>query len=440
LKKVLIVSPHFPPINAPDMQRVRMSLPYYRDFGWEPVVLAIGEQWQQGVREIDLLTTIPSDVRVVRTPAISPRWAKLIGLGNTGLRGWPYLLRAGSRLLRQEKFDLVFFSNTQFMTFTLGRLWQRRFGVPYVIDIQDPWRTDYYERAGSRRPPGGWKYNFARLCAWKFEGWSYARAAGFISVSPVYLEDLGVRYPWFLAKPSAVIHFGASIQDLERARKRPSVAPATQREGSERHFLYTGAAGPVMPQAVSVLFAALRAYRAREPERAKRLRFHFVGTSYVESGKGKPSVMPLAADYGVADQVDEVPHRIGFLEALRLQFDADVLLLPGSSDPAYSPSKVYVYYLAGPPILALVFKDSVMESLIKKLSCAYIVVIGEPGEEENAQRAIQRFFEFALSDFPQGSLPVRNDAYFHSNYLANELTKAQCALFDEAVQFDASTR
>ena len=40
-RKVLIVSPHWPPVNAPDLQRVRMSLSYYRQYGWEPVVLAV---------------------------------------------------------------------------------------------------------------------------------------------------------------------------------------------------------------------------------------------------------------------------------------------------------------------------------------------------------------------------------------------------------------
>ena len=78
---------------------------------------------------------------------------------------------------KKEKFDLVFFSNTQFITFTLGFLWKRLYGVPYVIDVQDPWRTDYYERPGSRKPPGGWKYQFARLLAWVFERPSFAGAS-----------------------------------------------------------------------------------------------------------------------------------------------------------------------------------------------------------------------------------------------------------------------
>ena len=38
----------------------------------------------------------------------------------------------------------------QFVTFPLGRIWPAWFGTPYVFDSQDPWRTDYRERPGSR--------------------------------------------------------------------------------------------------------------------------------------------------------------------------------------------------------------------------------------------------------------------------------------------------
>lgn len=53
MKRVLIISPHFPPINAPDMQRVRMSLPYYKDMGWGvPIVTTTagrrGYLWRNG--------------------------------------------------------------------------------------------------------------------------------------------------------------------------------------------------------------------------------------------------------------------------------------------------------------------------------------------------------------------------------------------------------
>ena len=111
LKRVLIVSPHFPPINAPDMQRVRMSLPYYQKMGWEPVVLAVNPACQSGMLEAELLPTLPEDVRIVRTAALPYRLCRYIGLGNLGLRALLFFLWTGSRILSSEKFDLVFFSN-----------------------------------------------------------------------------------------------------------------------------------------------------------------------------------------------------------------------------------------------------------------------------------------------------------------------------------------
>jgi hypothetical protein len=433
LRRVLLVSPHFPPINAPDMQRARMSLPYYRACGWEPIVLAVDDRWQEGVREPELPQTIPPDIEVHWSQAFPLSWTRWFGVTNLGLRAWLHIFFKGLRLIRQRRVDLVFLTNTQFMTFTLGRLWLRLCGVPYVLDVQDPWRTDYYERTGSRRPPGGWKYQNARAMAWLLEGWSFRKASGVISVSPSYLDDLRARYPWFQLIPSTVIGFGASHEDLAKALALPRSTYAYHKEHGELNFLYTGASGPVMPHALTVLFDGLRLYRDRFPEKARRLRFHFLGTSYVAPGKGKYSVLPFAEKCGVAEQVAEVPHRLGHLECLRLQSDADVLLLPGSSDLAYSPSKLYPYYLADRPILALVFRDSVMEKLLSEINCAVMVSFRENEPKDTAHEALVRFFDHALAGFPPGSLPQRNDAFFSGHYLAETLTRAQCDLFNHAL-------
>ena len=433
LRRVLIVSPHFPPSNAPDLQRIRMSLPHYRAGGWEPIVLCVGDTWQDGVREPGLADTIPPEIRIVRVPALPRRWTRLLGVGNLGLRCWLHFLFAGARLLRREKIDLVFFSNTQFVTFPLGRIWRCLFGTPYVFDLQDPWRTDYYERPGSRRPPGGWKYQFARLTAWLLEGWSFRRVAAVISVSPGYISDLSARYPHVAALPSAVIGFGTSRQDLDQAFAAIPSSGQFSHAAGELHVLYTGASGPVTPHALTVLFEGLQRYRTLRPDRASRLRFHFLGTSYVAPGAGQDSVLPLAKLFGVDDQVQEIPHRLGHLECLRLQAEADVLLLPGSSDLAYSPSKTYPYYLCGRPMLGLVFKGSVLERLLDELSCAFLVRFTADGAKDAAHEQIGQFFDLAFAGFPPGSLPRRNDAYFNTHYLAETLTQRQCALFDRAL-------
>ncbi len=433
MKRVLIVSPHWPPLNAPDMQRVRMSLPYYRANGWEPIVLCVGAAWQNGVLEPAMEQTIPPEIRVVRVPALSLRWTRFLGMRNLGLRCWLHFLLAGSQLIRRDKIDLVFFSNTQFVTFTLGRIWRALFGTPYVFDMQDPWRTDYYERQGARRPPGGWKYQLARFMAWLLERWSFRHVKGIMSVSPRYLEELRTRYPHLATVPTAVIGFGASRDDIIMAKSLVAPVERYHREQGEIHLLYTGASGPVTPHSLTVLFDALNLYRQRSPARARRFHFHFLGTSYVAPGQGIDSVVPVAVTCGVGDQVHEIPHRLGHLECLRLQSEADILLLPGSSDLAYSPSKIYPYYLSGRPILGVVFRGSVMAQLLDELACAYVVRFDLDGPKQAAHDALGRFFDLAFEGFPPGTFPPRNDAYFNRHFLAETLTVRQCELFTRAL-------
>ncbi len=439
-RRVLIVSPSFPPVSTPDLQRVRMSLPYYRENAWEPIVLTVDPAQQDSTREDALLATIPSDIRIHRCGALPLAWSRRLGLGNLGLRSWLHLLVTGARIIRREKIDVVFLSNTQFVTFTLGRFWLCWFRVPYVIDLQDPWRTDYYERPGTRRPPGGWKYQFARAQAWLLEGWSFRRAAALMSVSADYLDDLRKRYRWFSRVPTEVIRFGASEADLAAARALPPRPGETLSPSGTIRFVYTGASGPIMPHALRVLFESLAAFRASRPADAARLRFEFIGTSYAPPGLGVETVRPFARQFGIEDLVIEQPHRLGHLECLRIQSQADILLLPGSSDFAYSPSKLYPYYLARRPILSLVFAGSVLESLVRDLACSTVVAFSENAPIDSARDQLCAFFSDALNNFAGTSPPPRNDPLFNREFLARSLTARQCALFDSAFQSSVAPR
>jgi len=258
-------------------------------------------------------------------------------------------------------------------------------------------------------------------------------ASGAMSVSPSYLDDLRTRYRRFLKLPADVIKFGASQADLAHARALPPPEPVFPREPGQLHLLYTGASGPVMPHSLTVLFTSLRQYADRWPEKARRLRLHFVGTSYVAPGQGRFSVIPVAESCGVAEFVQEIPHRVGHLEALRRQLEADVLLLPGSSDLAYSPSKVYPYVLTGRPILGLVFRDSVMEQLLDEMDCAYVVRFREHEPKDEAYAALHRFYDLLLAGLPEGSLPPRTQLPLGGHFQADALTRQQCNLFDRAI-------
>lgn len=357
MKKVLIVSPHFPPVNAPDMQRVRFALPYLRGHGWEPTVLAIApESIEGGVREPLLETTYPADIRVVRVRGIPAKWTRWAGVGNLWWRCGRALAAAGERLLRAEKFDLVFFSTTQFDAFHLGPQWRERFGVPYVLDYQDPWVNDYYRRTKTRPPGGPLKYALGQWSARRWEPRALRAAGGVIAVSDSYGRVLGETYPWFDARTVTVLPFGATPADFETARRHRPARPLVNFDDGNFHYVYTGRCGPDMSFALAVLFRAFREFRASHPERAARVRFHFIGTDYAPPPLGREWVMPIARAEGVADAVAEHCYRVPYFDALHYLSRADALVAVGSNDPTYSASKIFPYILANRPMV-LVFHE-----------------------------------------------------------------------------------
>jgi len=137
--------------------------------------------------------------------------------------------------------------------------------------------------------------------------------------------------------------------------------------------VYVGRAGPDMYTAVSALFQAVSAWKTYCPGEADRIRLDFIGTCYARSGRGVPTVAPLAAALGLADQVTEQTDRIPYSQTLRLLQAADALVVPGSDDPAYTASKIYPYLLARKPLLAIFHDNSSVVSLMRRVGGGVVV-------------------------------------------------------------------
>ena len=433
MKRVLIVAPRFAPSNAADSHRVRQSLPYYRATGWEPVVLAV-EPGEVGV-QVDpvLLKTIPDDVPVVRVGAIPRAWTERVGIGNLEARAIGAVGRAGGRLLRAaqregQPFDLVFFSTTAMAFTALGPRWQRVFGIPFVIDFQDPWLSEYYDRPGAPAPPGGaLKFGLAQATARRLEPYVLRRAAHVLSVSPAYPDDLVERYPWLTPDRFTVLPFGAPEYDFDMLRRTPAVNPVFQPDDGFEHWAYVGRAGGDMEHALDGLFSALAAARKANPGRYDHLQIHFVGTSYAPGDRAELSVAPVAARHGVSDLVEERPHRISYFEALQVLLDADALVVPGSDDPGYTASKLYPYVLARRPLLAVFHEASSVVGVVRETRAGVVVpfATGDPAEAIAARLGPAWF---------DGPLPaVETDWEAFEPYTARAMTQRQADVFDAAM-------
>src|SRR5690349_998726 len=104
-KNLLIVCPRFPPINAADGHRARLSLPYYDANGWDATVLSIDDDGALPDRM--LLQSLPEGSRIVRTKSWPEAICRKLGFGQLDYRSLVPLFVTGMRLLRRKRYDVV---------------------------------------------------------------------------------------------------------------------------------------------------------------------------------------------------------------------------------------------------------------------------------------------------------------------------------------------
>jgi hypothetical protein len=430
MRRVLIVSPRFCPVNAPDLHRVRLALPHLPRLGWDPVVLALSPDTVEGaVLEPLLERSCPADLRVIRVRGLPPCVTRRFGFGGLWLRAGHALRRAGDALLEAESFDLVFFSTTQFECFTLGPRWLARYRVPYVLDYQDPWLTHHYARTG-RPPPGGpLRFAFSQWRARRCEPSIVSAAAGLVSVSPDYLAALSARVPCLAGRPSLVLPFGASPADLALALAHPPAAPLVPRGDGLVHLVHTGRGGADLEPALDLLFSALATLRRRDPVTAARLRLHFIGTSYAPAPLGRESILPIARRHGLGDLVNETCGRVPYLEALYYLARADAQLALGSEDPSYSASKLAPCLLAGRPLLALFHHASPAHPLLARHAPSALRIAFDPARPPSPETLDELVSSLDKLSRPAAAPAISLPPELH----AAETTRELAGLFDRAL-------
>lgn len=368
-RRVLMVSPHFPPDTSAGTHRVRLFASYLHEFGWEPTVLSVDPSGYEGRLDPDLAALVPERVRVVRTRAWSAGLTRRLGIGDLGLRALAGLRRESERLMTRERFDALFITIYPTYPAVLGPILKRRHRVQFVLDYQDPWVSAWGIEVGPG--PNGTpdaRSRITRAIAQRLEPRVVRAADALTAVSARTYEDVLARVPDARPRACAAIPLGFDERDLEALQRAPRVNHWFDEADGRVHVCYVGT---VLPRGFDVLravLAALAHLRARAPQAYARLRLHFIGTSNQRTTTADPRVLPAARDAGVEDIVTEAPPRLDYLDALNVQTRADALLLLGSSEPHYTPSKVFPALLARRPILAFYHRASSVVDILRPLA------------------------------------------------------------------------
>jgi glycosyltransferase involved in cell wall biosynthesis len=425
MRRVLIVSPYFPPSTVAGVHRARHLAKHLPAVGWEPTVLCVDEAYHTERLDPELAELLPTGTDIVKVPALSAARMRCFGIGDIGIRAYPYLSRAIREVVRSRKSDVVMITGSPFYPFLLARRVKRLLKRPVILDFQDPWVSKW----GATRPPLTKAWAAHQVAKW-LEPIAVNSADFITSVSETQNEEFAMRYPKFPRDRLVAIPIGGDASDYTYLRAHP---PAEQEVIMLKDAINISYVGTMLPRSeplIGAVFSAIAKIATSNEQWVRRLRLNFVGTSNQPSGFGAFTIMPLAEKYGIRNFICEIPQRVPYLQALDLLANSNALILIGSDEPHYTASKIYPALLSGRPILAIFHKASSAYDVLTRSGGARVIGFDNSEELRTMTDMIANALrEIALTPQAVGSI----DRSVVAGYEASMIAARYAAIFDRLI-------
>jgi hypothetical protein len=414
MKKVLIITPHYPPSNLAAVHRSRLFSQHLPSFGWSPIILTVHENYYEDELDWNLHKLLPIEQRIEKVSAFTITMPRLIG--DLGLRAFFQLQKKALKIIKTEKIDFVYIPIPSFYCSLIGRYLFKKTGVKYGIDYIDPW---VHEFPGSNTLFS--RHWFSTQLAKILEPIAVKHASLITGVSEAYFRPILHRNPHLkIQAVTAAMPYGGNMGDHDfihkakgEGRAKAIVFKADKNENTFR-FVYAGAMLPKAYKPLEEIFKALSKVQFLNLKGTKP-EFHFIGTL--------GTIKPLAEKYGLWNTIIfEHSDRIPYLDVLKNLDATDGVFILGSTEPHYTPSKVYQGVLSQKPILAVLHQESsAVKVLLDSKAGKCVLIDGEKDLDTLGGRFLKQLQEFLIWARTFDSLSVNKAAF--EQYSAKAVTK-----------------
>jgi hypothetical protein len=371
MKRVALFAAHFPPSNLAGVHRSRLWAQYLHEFGWQPTVVTTHWRYYEETLDWRICELIDPKLPVIRTGAVPTKPVRLVG--DIGVRGFPWHLSALTRLFRENRIDFLHITVPSFYSAMLGEILFRKKPIPFGIDYIDPWVHVWPEAEVVFS-----KARVSMMLGRALEPWAVRNVSLITGISEGYYAGVLERNPHVKSQAvTAAMPYGNSARDYELIPLESQRAYLFDPDDGAFHMLYAGAMLPDAYEVLDRLLAALVHIRSMSPDIFSRLRIHFVGTGKSADDPSGFNIMPRARKLGLDGTVTEYPRRVPYTDILFHLMKSSAVLILGSTQSHYSPSKVYQAIQAKRPVFALLHKDSTACSVIEKSRAGVVVNVDE---------------------------------------------------------------
>jgi glycosyltransferase involved in cell wall biosynthesis/SAM-dependent methyltransferase len=374
-KKVLFIAYIFPPVGGSGVQRSLKFVKYLRDFGWEPVVVTVGNT-KYPLRDEFLVSEIPEQIEIIRIDektAVNLDYAnKLIQIyretinDDNILNEYVDLLNKSPNEIERLLFipdsyilwasevidklddkcdlneiDLIYTTSGPYSDHIIGNILKKKYNKPWVADFRDEWTNNPYNN--SNKEDLMYRINYA------MEKNIVELADQIITVTPASTDNYKQIFNIKEEKINTITNGYDEIDFLNIQNNNKNNKFTIIHNG----LLYS------IRTPLTVMKSIKNLIESGKIDKSK-IQMIFGFTENLENW------IKYRDDLGLKDIIkflDYMPHD----KSLEECSNSDALLLivgPGEKNKSVYPGKIFEYLRLCKPIIALSPKDSIIEKLL----------------------------------------------------------------------------
>ena len=366
--------------------RARAFVKYLPQYGWQPFVLTINDQYYLShTRDEALVAELPDDLAVHRTNSFEPKGkmahdfkAGVYGIQKKGLfferlikpvlrqiyRSFvipdehilwmPFAIRKGLQLIKQHHIDVILVTTPPHSAGLIAAILSRLTGKPLIWDVRDDWvGNPLFDKGPS----------FSKIIGQFLEDQIVQRARYIVTVTRESIVAFTKKYPGQLSGKFKFIPNGFDRQEFA-ALSLDQLTDAEINSSDRLRIIYIGTLGAT--RSPISLFKAIKQLIDESPDN-NCLKLDIYGYS-------RADFQEISTAMGL-DGVVEFHGFVSRAESLRqlLMSNAALMIIPqeeGSSTAI--PGKLYEYLGAKKFVLALCNSDSAAGRLINELNLGVV--------------------------------------------------------------------
>ena len=400
MKKVLMITYHFPPEGGPAVQRVTKFVKYMNAFGYQPIVLTAGGA--KKLKDSSLLKDIPeqTDVYRVADPGRLFRGSlkKLFKKHFVPDKFAMWRKRAvdeAVRLINKEKIEFIYSTSPPHSVQLIAERAAAKTGLPWVADFRDEWSED----------PSFSESSFASFHK-NMERSVIDTCDHLITITRTaadhFSEKISGDKVTFLANGFDPDDFNG----IERSENSPT---------GQLTIAYCGRLNRTHSPAP--FFESLSSLLVENKIAADQLKIRIFGN---------PKNSKYLKSFPVLEQCVSVSSYLPHTECIRELSSSDALLLLATKMnwTQFLPAKMFEYFYLRKPILAVISGKGELNDALMEYGPVYI---GYENDPDSISRAMLQLF----NDWKTRQLKDNADEVYISQFNRKDQTGRLCAIFDQ---------